>query len=102
MLRRAIAAVWFALLLLGQQAAALHVVAHAAERLAHREDSIPAQGVCDQCALGAQLSSALGTSVPGLPSLPPASSPAHDTLETPAPADAPVYFRSRAPPLLLS
>jgi hypothetical protein len=97
MLRRAIAAFWFVLLLLGQQAAALHAVAHAAERL---DSTVPAQ-FCDQCFLGAQLTSALGTAVPELPALPADSPPTPTGIDLPAFAQAPVYFRSRAPPAFL-
>jgi hypothetical protein len=101
MLRRAFAAFWFALLLFGQQAAALHAVAHAAECLAHREDSTPAQVACDQCLLGAQLSSALGTAIPQLPDVDAYSTPDPLVWQQPAPAQAPVHFRSRAPPAAL-
>ena len=96
MFRRVVAAVWFVLLLLGQQAAALHAVAHAAERL---DGSAPAKA-CEQCFLGAQLSSPLGTSLPELPAPVPESAPSVAIVEPPALADAPVYFRSRAPPRL--
>jgi hypothetical protein len=97
MLRRAIAAFWFVLLLLGQQAAALHAVAHAAERL---DGTVPAQ-FCDQCALGAQVSSALGTTVPELPALAADFAPPLPGIDLPVLAEAPVYFRSRAPPTSL-
>ena len=102
MLRRAVAALWFALLLVGQQGAAWHALSHATERLERRDDSAPVQSACDQCFLGAQLSSALGTAVPELPALPARWAPEAFALHSPAPADAPVYFRSRAPPPLLS
>ena len=97
MLRRALAALWFVLLLLGQQAAALHAVAHAAER---SDGSVPAQ-FCDQCFLGAQVSSALGTAIPELPAICADSLPALPGIDLPALAQAPVYFRSRAPPAFL-
>ena len=95
MLRRAVAAFWFALLLLGQQAAALHAVAHAAERL---DGTVPAQ-FCDQCALGAQVSSALGTAVPEVPALAAQFAAPLPGIDLPLRAQAPLYFRSRAPPL---
>jgi hypothetical protein len=96
MLRRAIAAFWFALLLLGQQAAALHAVAHAAERL---DGSAPAQ-FCDQCFLGAQVSSALGASMPELPAVRAEFEPPLFDVAPRVDAEAPVYFQARAPPTL--
>jgi hypothetical protein len=94
MLRRAVAAFWFALLLLGQQAAALHAVAHAAERL---DSTVPAQ-FCDQCFLGAQVSSALGATIPELPAIPADFLPPLPGIDLAVVAQAPVFFRSRAPP----
>ena len=96
MLRRAVAAFWFVLLLLGQQAAALHAVAHAAERL---DGSAPPQ-FCDQCFLGAQVSSALGASMPELPAVRAQFAPPLPDIDLQAGAQAPVYFQSRAPPTL--
>jgi hypothetical protein len=98
MLRRAVAAFWFALLLLGQQGAAWHAVAHSAERLGRTDQSAPAQAPCDQCFLGAQLASALGTTVAQTPVLLAASARLPAAPDTQAPAQPPVYFLSRAPP----
>jgi len=97
MFRRFVAAFWFVLLLLGQQAAALHAVAHAAERL---DSTVPAQ-FCDQCFLGAQLSSALGTAIPDLPAPSADFAPPLAGIDLPPRTQAPVYFQSRAPPTSL-
>src|SRR5450631_788300 len=54
------AAFWLALaLLVGQQAAALHDLGHATERLAHHQDSKTPPASCDRCFACAELSSAV-------------------------------------------
>lgn len=86
-------------LLFGQQAAALHDLGHAVDRIAHK-GSAPSSP-CDQCFACAQLSGAVGTSLPAIPAVP---------LENAAPLErarsgflaAPrLAFLSRGPPALL-
>jgi hypothetical protein len=87
-------------LLVGQQAAALHDLGHAVDRIAHK-GSLPFGNTCDECFACAQLSGAVS---PSLPAIPPV------VLPDGAPRDAdcrsaalPVRFAflSRAPPSLL-
>jgi hypothetical protein len=87
-------------LLFGQQAAALHDLGHAVSQLSHKGSGLPAS-TCDQCFACAQLSGAVGTSLPVVPEL---------ALERGAPIDcsregfvaAPRFaFLSRGPPALL-
>ena len=99
--RRFLAALWIALgLLLGQQAAALHDLAHAAEQFGQKP-GVPTKHTCDQCFLAAQLSGAVGAhvSVPPvvLDNAVPALS-AGDASVIAAPRRA---FLSRAPPAVL-
>ena len=88
-------------LLAGQQAVLLHDLRHAVERVAGRQDpGQPAEKSCDTHFACAQLSSAVGTSLPVL-----ALSDSRGTEEPAAPANgAPqrtrLAFRSRAPPAL--
>ena len=95
--RRFFAAFWIALaLLVGQQAAALHDLSHATDLLKGK----PAHHSCDQCFLSAQLSGAVGATIPELPVVPmaPASS---GRVEDRSISSAPRgLFRSRAPPAL--
>lgn len=84
----------------GQHAAALHDLGHAANQIAHK-GSVPAGSTCDQCFACAQLSGAVGTSLPAVPAV---------RLTEPLPAErasegigaAPRFaFLSRGPPALL-
>jgi len=86
-------------LLFGEQAAALHDLGHAVDQIVHK-GSVPASP-CDQCFACAQLSGAVGTSLPVIPAVP---------LERGAPLErsrpgflaAPrLAFLSRGPPALL-
>lgn len=98
--RRIVFALALALaLLFGQQAAALHDLGHAVDRIAHK-GSVPSSP-CDQCFACAQLSGAVGTSLPVVPAVP---------LERGAPLERPragfvaaprLAFLSRGPPTLL-
>ena len=96
------AAFWLALaLLVGQQAAALHDLGHAAERLAQRQDSKTPPASCDQCFACAELSSAVGVVPAVLPRVSagiPVTCFDHDAAIVVAPLLA---FRSQAPPTLL-
>ena len=96
-----LAALFLALaLLVGQQAAALHDLAHATERITQK-DSAPAHHSCAQCFLGAQLAGALAAFVPSLPEV------VFDPIPAPvpeihgAPGATRFAFLSRAPPALL-
>ena len=84
----------------GQHAAALHDLGHAANQIAHK-GSVPGNSTCDQCFACAQLSGAVGTSLPVVPEM---------RLPEPLPAEpacegiraAPRFaFLSRGPPALL-
>ena len=67
-MRRLGAVLWLALaLVVGQQAAALHALAHASEAVAHKQDSKPAK-VCGECCVAAQLSA--GAPPASLPAVP--------------------------------
>ncbi|MBC8023368.1 MAG: hypothetical protein H7Y14_09635 [Burkholderiales bacterium] len=92
-------ALWMALaVVVGQQAVVLHDLAHAA---GHKQESTPGKSTCDKCFACAELSGAVGTSIPSvvLPDTAPRVRHVH--------SDAPVFgaprlaFRSRAPPTLL-
>jgi hypothetical protein len=100
--RRFAFAIWLALaLVVGQQAAALHDLGHATERLASQKDSAPAPNSCDKCFMCAGLSSGAAATMPVL--LVPAAttpSPAHPDHQS-APTPARFAFHSRAPPTLL-
>jgi hypothetical protein len=96
--RRIFFALWMALaVVVGQQAVALHDLAHVA---GHKQDSTPAKGTCDKCFACAELSGAVGSSIPPV-ALPETAPLAHD-LRSDAPAcSAPrLAYRSQAPPSL--
>ena len=87
-------------LLFGQQAAALHDLGHAVGQLSHKGSGSPGS-TCDQCFACAQLSGAVGTSLPVVPTVAlghcaPAESPRKDVFAAPRFA-----FLSRGPPSLL-
>jgi len=83
---------------IGQQAVAMHDLAHAT---GHKQESTPGKTTCDKCFACAELSSALGASIPAvaLPDTAPVIGEQHsDSAVCAAPRLA---FRSRAPPTLL-
>ena len=97
-LRRIFFTLWMALALcVGQQALALHDLAHATNP-AHKQDSTPGKTTCDKCFACAQLSGAVGASIPEVPLV---GAAPHLSLD---PADVAIFsaprlaFRSRAPP----
>jgi hypothetical protein len=101
-IRRFATAFWLALaLLVGQQAAALHDLGHATERLAHKQDSKPNSSTCDQCFACAELSGAVGTTLPPLPSTDASHAQCARPLERGVAVAPRLAFRSRAPPTLL-
>jgi hypothetical protein len=86
-------------LCVGQQALALHDLAHVTNP-AHKQDSTPGKNTCDKCFACAQLSGAVGATIPEVPLVHAAP---HLSLD---PADGAVEcapllaFRSRAPPAI--
>jgi hypothetical protein len=95
---RFLAALWIALaLLLGQQAAALHDLAHATEQLGGPLKAPAGKHTCDQCFLSAQLSGAVGTHV-AIPPVVMATVVAAAFSFLPALSRTVVSSRSRAPP----
>ena len=88
-------------LVVGQQAAALHDLGHATERIAHHQDPKAPPASCDQCFACAELSSAVGVVPVVLPRVSTGIPPTcfvHDAAIFVAPRLA---FRSQAPPTLL-
>jgi len=97
--RRIAAAFWLVFALaFGQQAAALHGLAHAIDRMQQQDDGLPAKHTCDQCFVGAQLSGAVGVAFATLDVVAPGSPLAASADDLVAPARTPLYFHSRAPP----
>lgn len=88
-------------LAMGQQAAALHGLVHAAEKFSQRQDSKPAPSKCDECPLFAQLGSAVGSKAPAAPLIAVASPRPVLPLERSASLAARLAFHSRGPPTLL-
>jgi hypothetical protein len=89
-------------LLVGQQGAALHDLGHATERIAHKQDSKPSSSTtCDQCFACAELSGAVGTTLPQLPSMDASHARCTRPLEGGVAVAPRLAFRSRAPPTLL-
>jgi hypothetical protein len=89
-------------LLVSQQAAALHDLGHATERLSHKQDSKPGtSSTCDQCFACAELSGAVGTTLPKLPSSQGVHAQCARPLEQGVAVAPRLAFRSRAPPALL-
>ena len=101
-IRRLASILWLALaLLVGQQAAALHDLGHATGQLSHKQDSKTAPASCDQCFACAELSGAVGATVPVLPVVASCTPRAADPLTSSAASPARLAYRSRAPPSLL-
>jgi len=96
--RRIFFALWMALaVVVGQQAVALHDLSHIA---GHKQDSTPGKSTCDKCFACAELSSAVGASIPAV-ALPDAVPVAREQHSDAAVCTAPrLAFRSRAPPKL--
>lgn len=97
-IRRIFFALWMALaVVVGQQAVALHDMSHAA---GHKQESTPGKSTCDKCFACAELSSAVGASIPAvvLPDRAPVLQEQHS--EAAVCAAPRLAFRSRAPPKL--
>lgn len=83
---------------IGQQAVALHDLSHAT---GHKQESAPGKTTCDKCFACAELSSAVGSSIPpvALPDMAPQSfHPEHDAAVC---MPVRVAYFSRAPPAFL-
>ena len=99
--RRFFAAFWLALALLaGQQAAALHDLAHATEQI-QKKPGVPAHHACDQCFLSAQLAGAIGATIATVPAVVAGAERIDIRFIEAAPATPRFAFLSRAPPTLL-
>jgi hypothetical protein len=95
-LRRIFFALWMALaVVVGQQAVAMHDLAHATGQ---KHDTTPGKSTCDKCFACAELASAVGASIP--PVALPDGAPALVHVDSNAAACAAprLAFRSRAPP----
>jgi hypothetical protein len=94
--RRILFALCMALaVVVGQQAVAMHDLAHATGQ---KHDSTPGQSTCDKCFACAELSSAVGVSIPPV-SLPEGATEMVPAVSGAAACTAPLLaFRSRAPP----
>jgi hypothetical protein len=80
----------------GQQAVAMHDLAHAT---GHKQESTPGKSTCDKCFACAELSSAVGATIPpvALPQL--AAVLAHEVETASAPSATLLAYRSQAPPV---
>lgn len=100
--RRLFAAFWLALaLLVGQQAAALHDLAHATEQIGKKKPGVPGHHACDQCFLSAQLAGAIGATIAALPAVVAGGERIDLRFTEAAPTELRFAFLSRAPPTLL-
>jgi hypothetical protein len=99
--RRAVIALWLALfLLVAQQAAALHELAHAIDQFAPQKH-LPPKSDCDLCLAIAPLSGAVGPTVLTIPAIAAEPPRALVVAEISTPVAAPVYFLSQGPPAAL-
>jgi hypothetical protein len=99
---RIASAFWLALaLLLGQQAAALHALTHATEQLSQKKDSQHLPASCDKCFACAELSGAVGPSIPSIAVLDCDASVHHAFAERLAASAPRLAYRSQAPPSTL-
>jgi hypothetical protein len=95
-LRRIFVALWLALaVVVGQQAVAMHDLAHATGQ---KHETPPGKSTCDKCFACAELSGAVGASIPAvvLPDAAPAVVPV--AAHAAACAAPRLAFHSRAPP----
>jgi hypothetical protein len=100
--RRVASIFWIALaLVVSQQAAALHDLGHATGQLTHKQDSKTPGSTCEQCFACAELSGAVGNTVPELPAVVTTPPRALAAPEAGAAATLRLAYRSRAPPTLL-
>jgi hypothetical protein len=98
-LRRIVAFLLLALALVaGQQAVALHDIAHVTGDESQHDGSKPGPSKCDKCFACAELSGAVGVAAVSLPPVLAARVLPLASLDLGAPATTRVAFRSRAPP----
>ena len=101
-IRRLASIFWLALaLLVGQQAAALHDLGHATQRLLHKQDSKTPPVSCNQCFACAEISGAVAITVPDVPVVVSCPPRAADPVTHGVAFPARLAYRSRAPPSLL-
>jgi hypothetical protein len=81
----------------GQQAVAMHDLAHAT---GHKQESTPGKTTCDKCFACAELSSAVGTSIPAVALLDAAPAIREQHSDAAICVAPRLAFRSRAPPKL--
>jgi hypothetical protein len=99
MTRRIALALWLALVLLvGQQAAALHDLGHATDRLSQKKESQHRPSSCDKCFACAELSGAIGATVPAVPVVLADNETPCVVGDLGSPLPTRLAFRSRAPP----
>lgn len=93
-------ALWLALALVaGQQAALLHDLGHASEKLSQK-DSKPAPSKCDQCFACAQVAAGAAPALPTVPTVTCGIDPVI-LVEQVVVASAPLAYHAQAPPTLL-
>jgi hypothetical protein len=93
---RVLAALWMAFAILaGQHAVAMHDFTHAAGH----KDGAPGKTTCDKCFACAELSSAVGASIPPVALPHAAPLPSTSQCEAAIGAAPRLAFRSRAPPI---
>jgi hypothetical protein len=96
-LRRIFFALWMALaVVIGQQAVAMHDLAHA---FGHKQESTPGKSTCDKCFACAELSSAVGCDVPAVPWIEAADATPCTVLTLAAPSPQRFAYHSQAPPV---
>jgi hypothetical protein len=99
-IRRIFFALWMALaVVLGQQAVALHDLAHVA---GHKQDSTPGKDTCDKCFTCAELAGAVGSDIPALPWISATCAPPTTVVVLAAPTPARFAYQAQAPPTSLS
>lgn len=86
-------------LCVGQQALALHDLAHATHPV-HKQDSTPGKNTCDKCFACAQLSGAVGASIPEVPLVDAATPRSLEKAHIAILSGPRLAFRSRAPPAI--
>lgn len=85
-------------LCVGQQALALHDLAHVTNPV-HKQDSTPGKNTCAKCFACAQLSGAVGASIPEVPLLEAAPHLSPGPAYVAVAGSIRLAFRSRAPPV---
>ncbi len=93
--------IWLALaVVFGQQAALLHGLGHASEKLSQKQDSKPVPAKCDECFTCAQLAGGAPATAPTVPTVT-CGIDGVTHVQQVAIAAALLAYRSQAPPVLL-